>query len=138
MLDIELTQLASKNQTPIYGLEKVLDQMEFFKKAYPTDYTVQQIMLFDSYKKDFNNAIQAYKKEDITTAVNLITKEIYMNENATKYMQIERNKNWVEKMPQIMEERSNLFAVGAAHLTNEYGIINLLRQKGYTITPVLN
>ena len=44
--------------------------------------------------------------EDITTAVNFITKERYMDENATKYMQIERNKNWVEKMPQMMKERS--------------------------------
>ena len=61
-----------------------------------------------------------------------------MNENATNLMQIKRNKKWVEKMPSMMKERSNLFAVGAAHLTNEYGIIHLLREKGYTVTPVFN
>ena len=61
-----------------------------------------------------------------------------MDENATNLMQVKRNKNWLEKMPQMMKEKSNLFAVGTAHLTNEYGIINLLRQKGYTVTPVFN
>ena len=134
--ETELMQLATKNSTPIYSLEKASAQLEFIKKASPTDYIFDQLMPFDSYKKDFNDAIQAYKNEDITKAVNLITKDTYMNENAIKYMQIERNKNWVEKMPQMMKERRNLFCVGAAHLTNEYGIIHLLRQKGYTITPV--
>jgi uncharacterized protein YbaP (TraB family) len=134
--ETELMQLATKNQTPIYSLEKASAQLDFIKKASPTDYIFDQLMLFDSYKKDFNDAIQAFKNEDITKAVNLITKDTYMNENATKYMQIERNKNWVEKMPQMMKERSNLFSIGTAHLTNEYGIIHLLRQKGYTITPV--
>ncbi|KYG73063.1 TraB/GumN family protein [Roseivirga echinicomitans] len=137
-LETELTQMAIEKQIPLYSLEKVSEQMESFKKAYPTDYNFKQIMLFESYKRDFNAAISSYISEDITTTVDLISKEIYMNENATAYMQIKRNKNWVEKMPQMMNERSNLFAVGVAHLTSEYGIIHLLRQKGYTITPVFN
>ena len=93
-------------------------------------------MLFDSYKKDFNAALIAYKKEDISATVKLLTKEEYMDANATEIMQTSRNKNWVEKMPEMMKTRSNLFAVGAAHLTEDYGLINLLRQKGYTVTPV--
>lgn len=137
-LETELSLIASKNQTPIYSLEKVSFQLEMMKRAFTTDSNFDQIMLFESYKKDFNNAIEFYKKQDITAAVNLITKEIYMDENATAVMQTERNKIWVEKMPQMMKERSNLFAVGGAHLTNEYGIIHLLRQKGYTVTPVFN
>jgi uncharacterized protein YbaP (TraB family) len=132
----ELMKVAAKKQTPIFGLESSSAQLEFIKKAYTTDYLFEQLMLFDSYKIDFNSAIKAYKHEDITAAVNLITKDKYMNENAVKYMQVERNKNWVEIMPQMMKERSNLFSIGCAHLTNESGIINLLRQKGYIITPV--
>lgn len=137
-LDNELMQLALKNQKPIYSLEKASEQMEIVKKAYPTEFALKQILLFESYKKDFNEAIKAYKNEDISAAVDFITKEAYMNENATNLMQIKRNKKWVEKMPSMMKERSNLFAVGAAHLTNEYGIIHLLREKGYTVTPVFN
>jgi uncharacterized protein YbaP (TraB family) len=38
----------------------------------------------------------------------------------------------------MMQQRSNLFAVGAAHLTDDFGIIHLLREKGYTVTPVFN
>lgn len=135
-LDNELMLLATEKQKPIYSLEKVSEQMEIMKNAYPTAFALKQILLFESYKKDFNEAITAYKNEDISTTVNLISKDIYMDENATNLMQINRNKNWIEKIPKMMNERSNLFAVGAAHLTDSYGIINLLREKGYTITPV--
>ncbi|MDX1602279.1 MAG: TraB/GumN family protein, partial [Salinimicrobium sediminis] len=76
--------------------------------------------------------------EDIAGAVDLITKEDYMDENATLLMQINRNKDWVKKMPVMMRERSNLFAVGAAHLTDDFGIIHLLRKKGYIVTAVTN
>ncbi|GHA48533.1 lipoprotein [Salinimicrobium marinum] len=138
LLENELTLLATKNKKPIFALEKVSQQMELMKNAYPTEFALKQLMLFESYKKDFNNAIIAYKNEDISTAVGLISKEDYMDENATTIMQINRNKDWVEKMPEMMKERSNLFAVGAAHLTEDYGIIHLLRTKGYTVTAVSN
>ncbi len=137
-VDNALLSLALEKQKPVYALEKIAEQMEIVGKAYPTAFALKQLLLFESYKKDFNESIKAYKNEDITTAVDFITKDIYMDENATNHMLIKRNKNWVEKMPQMMKERSNLFAVGTAHLTNDYGVIHLLRQKGYTVTPVFN
>lgn len=132
----EITLLANKSEKPIFSLEKASEQIEILKNAYPTEFALEQIMLFDSYKKDFNDAILFYNKEEITKTVDLITKEQYMDENATKIMQVDRNKNWVKKMPSMMKERSNLFVIGVGHLTNDYGIIHLLREKGYTVTPV--
>ncbi len=134
----ELLVLAAESQKPIFSLEKASQQMEILKDAYPTDYAFRQIMLFESYKEDFKNAIAAYNEENITATVDLVSKEIYMDENAIMLMLVNRNKNWVEKMPRMMQERSYLFAVGAAHLTDDYGIIQLLRQKGYIVTPVNN
>ena len=134
--EMELLASATKSKKEIFSLEKAADQIETMRKAYPTAFALDQLMLFDSYKKDFNVAIQSYKKEDIATTVDLITNDRYMDKNATQYMLIDRNKNWLEKIPKLMKERSNLFAVGAAHLTDDYGLIHLLRQKGYTVTPV--
>lgn len=108
-IENELMLLALEKQKTIYSLEKVTEQMEIVRNAYPTDFALQQILLFDSYKNDFNKAITAYKKEDITTAANLITKDIYMDENATNLLQINRNKNWVEKMPKMMKEKEVIY-----------------------------
>lgn len=137
-VDNEMMSLAIKNNKPIYSLEKVKEQMQIIDNAYPTEFALKQIWLYESYKKDFSKAIVAYKNEDITKAVALISKKEYMDKKATHIMQITRNKDWVSKMPQMMKERSNLFAVGAAHLTKDYGVIHLLRKKGYKVTPIFN
>ena len=96
LMENELTLLATSNKKPILALEKVSQQMQMMKNAYPTEFALKQLMLFESYKKDFNNAILAYKNEDISTAVGFISKEDYMDENATTIMQINRNKDWVK------------------------------------------
>lgn len=134
--DLELLELAVSEKTPIYGLETAAEQLSILKQAYPTTFIFKQILLHDAYKKDFQNAIIAYNKEELTTAVSYLTKQEYMNENATDFMQKKRNLNWMEKIPEMMQERSNLFAVGAAHLTDDFGIIQLLKDKGYSVTPV--
>ena len=44
-----------------------------------------------------------------------------------------RNKAWVEKMPAIMTEAPTFSLVGAGHLPGDNGVLNLLKQQGYTI-----
>ena len=47
-----------------------------------------------------------------------------------------RNNNWSMLMPTIMKANSTLFAVGAGHLPGERGVLNLLKQQGYTVEAV--
>jgi uncharacterized protein YbaP (TraB family) len=49
-----------------------------------------------------------------------------------------RNKAWISDMPTFMENGSVLFAVGAGHLAGGNGVIELLRQQGYSVTAVSN
>lgn len=48
-----------------------------------------------------------------------------------------RNADWITKMPALMAQKPTLFAVGAAHLPGEKGVLNLLRQAGYTVEGVV-
>ncbi|MDR6563638.1 MULTISPECIES: TraB/GumN family protein [unclassified Arcicella] len=47
-----------------------------------------------------------------------------------------RNRLWLKKMPLIMAEQPTFFVVGAAHLGGENGLINLLKEQGYTVCPL--
>ena len=47
-----------------------------------------------------------------------------------------RNDNWMKQMPEIMKQKSTLFAVGAGHLPGERGVLNLLKKAGYTVESV--
>jgi len=49
-----------------------------------------------------------------------------------------RNSNWLRELPAIMKEQPTFIAVGAAHLLWNCGLINQLRLKGYTVTPIKN
>ena len=48
----------------------------------------------------------------------------------------DRNAAWMKKMPTLMASKPTLFAVGAAHLFGEKGVLHLLRQAGYTVEGV--
>ncbi len=47
-----------------------------------------------------------------------------------------RNKDWAVKLPAIMQEAPTFVAVGALHLPGEDGLLNLLKQEGYTVEGV--
>lgn len=47
-----------------------------------------------------------------------------------------RNADWAKKLPTIMQTAPTLVAVGCAHLPGERGLLALLRQAGYEVTPV--
>jgi uncharacterized protein YbaP (TraB family) len=47
-----------------------------------------------------------------------------------------RNRNWIPVMENLMQKNPTFVAVGAAHLMGPNGVISLLRQKGYTVSPV--
>jgi uncharacterized protein YbaP (TraB family) len=42
----------------------------------------------------------------------------------------------MKKLPKLMSEQPLFVAVGALHLTGESGLMNQLRKKGYTLTPI--
>lgn len=136
-METELIQIATAKGLTINSLETGETQMKYINKGYPSSFAYQQILLFDKYKSDFRKTIHFYKDEDLTQAVALLTKEEYMDANAIEYILTRRNEDWVAKMPEMMKTKQTLFAVGAAHLVGDQGILNLLIKKGYTVTAVL-
>ena len=47
-----------------------------------------------------------------------------------------RNRNWVDKLKVMMPERACLVCVGAGHLPGDQGLLQLLRNEGYTVEPM--
>ncbi len=49
---------------------------------------------------------------------------------------VQRNKNWIPVIEETTKLKPTFFAVGAAHLAGEEGVIKLLRKKGYKVEAV--
>ena len=47
-----------------------------------------------------------------------------------------RNADWAAKMPAIMAAKPTFFAVGAGHLAGPKGVLQLLKDAGYTVEAV--
>ena len=92
----------------------------------------------DTDNKEYDKLMQAYKDQDLSKLEEL-TKTTDMGiANFTDILLYNRNRNWVEKLKNIMFANPVLIAVGAGHLPGDKGVINLLRKAGYTVKPVPN
>jgi uncharacterized protein len=48
-----------------------------------------------------------------------------------------RNNKWMEVLPKAMKKGPQFVAVGALHLAGKAGLIQQLRDQGYTVEPIL-
>jgi uncharacterized protein YbaP (TraB family) len=92
----------------------------------------------DEGKKDGEKLYALYLQQDLDGLEKMITvafKKTKKPELSDKMLK-DRNLKWITKIPAIIAEQPTFIAVGAAHLVGQYGLINQLRLKGYTVKPV--
>lgn len=126
------------------GLESISDQINAIFKSMTLERQKEALMCqvdhADIYDEMVDGCIHAFFAQDIDAIKKAM--DITLNSRCDStpeeddVMINNRNANWVEKMPALMMLRPTLFAVGAAHLPGEKGVLNLLRQAGYTVEGV--
>ncbi|MBL7770939.1 MAG: TraB/GumN family protein [Flavipsychrobacter sp.] len=115
------------------ALETIKDQVD---APQPTDLeaTIQGALLEDKIrKKMMENFISIYLSEDLSRMNELVVKASGEYDNRKMN---DRNLNMVHRMDSLAAIRSCFYAVGAAHLPGDSGIIQLLRSRGYKVEPV--
>ena len=80
----------------------------------------------------------AWQSQDLKKLEEITLKPDIGLSSFTDILLFNRNQKWVEKLDGLLPGRSMLVAVGAGHLPGKKGVINLLREAGYTVTPVQN
>jgi len=137
-VEMLLVQVATKDKKEVIGLETVEDQIEIFDKI-PVEEQIEMLVTsvkeFEKYKADFAKLTETYINQDIA-ALYASFKQYPEYAKYEDTFLTERNKKWIAKIESIMEEKPSFFGVGAAHLASENGVINLLREAGYTLTPI--
>jgi len=105
----------------------IVDQVEALK------YTVNN---FSEHLSDYNQLVRNYRDDQ---NLELIHEEILKATNRSEKFQHtyyhERNKDWSQKIKEMMSEHPAFIAVGAAHLYGEEGLVHLLQEEGYTLKP---
>jgi uncharacterized protein len=134
----ELIAKANANKQPILGLETMEYQIGLFD-AMPDSVMAEMIMDGIRHPEEAvrvqREMTRLYEEQDVEGLARLITESGEFAESAETLV-FRRNRNWIPVMEQYMQNSSCFFAVGAGHLGGEQGVIQLLRNAGYIVTPI--
>jgi len=145
-LDAYLFKRARNLGKDLYGLEEVRTQLSLRKKNYGIDSSMVDSLLVGkvpdiSIKIDelYNNKtllLEIYQQGNISK-VREFSRIFYgIDTEDRKDWLIDRNKVMLKSMIEIMHKQSLFTAVGCAHLPDEGGLIQLLREAGYNVRKV--
>lgn len=141
MMEQVIMEEAKKQDKEIKGLETmsyqagILDSIPYKLQAQELVGYINNVTKED---KAMNEIWKAYNEQDMKKLEELMVKSEIGVDNYTEILLYKRNRNWVEKLKDLLPGNSLLIAVGAGHLPGEKGVINLLRLAGYHVTPVEN
>ncbi len=137
--DIELLTIAKKNKLETFSLESI-DRESMAIQAFPMK--DQEIALlhsinnFETQKSEYKKLEAAYVEGDLDKVFEY---SLHPTENNPVFIEefyYKRNQEWFPKIVKMMADKPSFISVGASHLEGEKGLLKLLHEKGYTLTPV--
>lgn len=144
MMEQVIMEEAKEYKKPIRGLESmgyqasVLDSIPYKLQADQLVTYVDNAIKGGDEDKELSEMLDAYRNQDLQKLEEMLMKSDPSISNYTDVLLYNRNRNWVEKLKDLMPDKSLLIAVGAGHLPGEAGCINLLRKAGFKVTPLKN
>ncbi len=130
--------MAAKQKKNIKGLETIEDQVAVFDSI-PDSTEIanlkNMVLNFEKGKEEFKKLVAVYKTQDVDSIYGLTNQSPELME-AENELLVKRNSKWIPVMKSSMQQGPSFFAVGAAHLGGDIGVIALLRKQGYTVKPV--
>jgi hypothetical protein len=138
-MDLYFQNLSKSAGKPVTGLETFEDQIYALYGQFSYSRLAEILTVFvqerDSAKSELLQMNRHYREGNLTKMEEMLRTHYYYD-SETAVMADDRNKKWMEKIPALLKEQSTFIAVGALHLAGENGLVNLLRKKGYTVTPL--
>lgn len=137
-LDLYLQDYAAKLGNTVGGIETFEEQLavvNIISLQEQADMLVDQINNIDEEKKLMEHMLQLYLSESLDQLEALVEEDTLSQEFNEAVLDA-RNKVMLARMEIQMNLQPTFFAVGAAHLAGEKGLVFLLRKQGYIVRPV--
>lgn len=138
-LDATIQNMAKAAGKEVDGLETFEYQLGIL---YDTPLSEQAQDLMEVIRHD-DEAVEkattlanAYQNADLDAISATLYDDPEMTRAKLEKLLLIRNRDWASRLPAIMNDKSVLVVVGCGHLPGDEGLISLLRNAGFTITPV--
>ncbi len=137
-MDMYFQNEAKSGGKKLIGLETFEVQVNALFQQFSPQRQAEMLVDFvkdkEKAKSELITMNKYYRAGDLSKLQLLLSDQSY-SESEAKVMLDDRNKKWMDQLPQLMKEQQTFVAVGALHLAGENGLVSLLRSAGYTVTP---
>ena len=149
-MDMRLLKLAKEQSKEIREVESTLEQIEMFADFSPelqvllleetiaytaAEYCTEVRSLYDQWCAGDEAALRELLAEDKS---DLTEEDMTLYQEYLDAMIIRRNENMLDVATAYLESGDTVFyAVGLAHLLQENGLVDTLRDAGYTVEQVI-
>ncbi|MEM6632387.1 MAG: TraB/GumN family protein [Bacteroidota bacterium] len=136
--ELYFREKAQEKDIPIYGLESLEDQMGFVE-AIPLEEQAKSLMETvrnsGGICQEYQHMYDLYNSQQLDSLMFMVDEDPSIKSQAATLLD-NRNQNWIPKIEAWMKFQPIFVAVGAAHLPGPQGVVELLREEGYTVRPV--
>jgi uncharacterized protein len=137
-LDETLWRYAAENGRLLRGIETFEEQVEILNKM-SLDEQIKGLKdlasNFSKFRKQLLNMTRLYEQADILKLYKAAKKTAKGNRRLLLY---DRNHIIAERIADMTKEMTLCAAIGAGHLAGQKGVLNLLKNKGFEVTPVFD
>lgn len=142
-LDMMLYRRAELRKIPLQGLETAEEQLAVFESMDIKD----QVWMLNRAVEEFSALsdqmplmLKAYVDRDLGALVSLQNKYMYadsdIDDRFMRELVDKRNVRMVKRMQAILRKGNAFIAIGALHLPGSNGVLHLLEQQGYAVSPI--
>ena len=133
-MERELMRVADRHRIPVTGLEKAQELLGLLSRIQvPLEENLSDVQIIAKHKQ----VISLYKSANIDSLADRVLDQ-ELGTEIRRLMIDQRNLNWLDDIENLIQYERAFIAVGMGHLGGEKGLINLLRQKGYTVERTEN
>jgi hypothetical protein len=135
IVDGYLYGLALRQGKWIGGIEDVTDQMQL-RDEMGADLDAEEVLMPEAeMKRSLDQMVRIYLEQDLGTLSQMINGE---RSKWKDQILTRRNIKMARRMDSLSHLRTMFFAIGAAHLPGDSGVITLLRSKGFSVEPIFS
>lgn len=144
LFDAALLQKGAQAGKTVGGLETMAFQSRLLYESKPLERQAAELLCmaqhFDYQEELMERLAAAYLAQDLKALAAVMSEKMNNECDSTpeeeEALIYQRNADWAKKLPSILHTASTLVVVGSSHLPGERGLLELLRQAGFDVTPV--
>jgi uncharacterized protein len=137
-----LMEMAHAQGKEVVGVETIKEQlaaMDKLPQQMQTAMLVKTARDLAKARASYQEMVKLYLAQNLDGLIEIMQEDLSPNEHKLyqSIFLIDRNKRWIPAIEREAKAKPTFFAFGAGHLAGKNGVLELLRQKGYTVNPIM-